>query len=371
MLLSNPFEPDVRVYKEAMTLVNNGFSVTILCWDREKKYKRREIYQGIILERFQLRGAYGGGLNSILTFFCYYIFILTFLLNKKFDAIHCHDLDTLPIGFIIGKFRNCKIIYDAHELEYFIHFPKFLRKVAENLEKTISKKADGILIVNSIQFKKFSNFISDKEKIIEIRNCPPGSFFDEAVKYVNKEKVVMGYIGYIQEGVGIEQMLNIFNQAVQSFNNIELLLVGKVHPNYQLKFTSLFKNTKKNIKIIGQVKYTEIKKYYQKIDILFILYSQENQYKYNTPTKMYEAMAHKIPVFISNIGDVKNIIDKSQCGYIVNPDNIDDVIDKLSYLLKNPKVRHKMGISGYEYARLKFNWELMESRLISVYKRMI
>ena len=35
MLLTNGFDPDVRVYKEALYLVGRGFSVTVLCWDRD------------------------------------------------------------------------------------------------------------------------------------------------------------------------------------------------------------------------------------------------------------------------------------------------------------------------------------------------
>ena len=32
MILTNGFDPDVRVYKEAKYLVEKNFEVTILCW---------------------------------------------------------------------------------------------------------------------------------------------------------------------------------------------------------------------------------------------------------------------------------------------------------------------------------------------------
>ena len=31
------------------------------------------------------------------------------------DVIHCHDLDTLPLGFVLGKLKRKPIVYDAHE----------------------------------------------------------------------------------------------------------------------------------------------------------------------------------------------------------------------------------------------------------------
>lgn len=48
--LTNAYDPDVRVYKEAVYLVRRGFSVTILCWDRtpEKEYPAHEVKEGIV-----------------------------------------------------------------------------------------------------------------------------------------------------------------------------------------------------------------------------------------------------------------------------------------------------------------------------------
>lgn len=48
MLLSNGFSPDPRVYKEAVTLVKNGYEVIILAWDREKRLLK--LYKKILSE---------------------------------------------------------------------------------------------------------------------------------------------------------------------------------------------------------------------------------------------------------------------------------------------------------------------------------
>ena len=42
MILTNGFDPDVRVYKEAKYLVEKNFEVTILCWDRRCEYIDKE-----------------------------------------------------------------------------------------------------------------------------------------------------------------------------------------------------------------------------------------------------------------------------------------------------------------------------------------
>ena len=43
MLLTNAFDPDPRVHHEAKALVESGYDVTILCWDRDYKTPAYEI----------------------------------------------------------------------------------------------------------------------------------------------------------------------------------------------------------------------------------------------------------------------------------------------------------------------------------------
>ncbi|WP_406547903.1 hypothetical protein ACI7YV_17510 [Clostridium ljungdahlii] len=54
MILTNGFDPDPRVYKEAKSLTKLGHKITILCWDREGTYidKPEENLDGIKIVRF-------------------------------------------------------------------------------------------------------------------------------------------------------------------------------------------------------------------------------------------------------------------------------------------------------------------------------
>ena len=51
MLLTNAFDPDPRVHQEAVSLVNAGYDVTILGWDRDLKAVPKERIDGIHVER--------------------------------------------------------------------------------------------------------------------------------------------------------------------------------------------------------------------------------------------------------------------------------------------------------------------------------
>ena len=47
MLLANPYSPDDRVRREAVSLQQHGYAVTILAWDRDCKKPEQETVDGV------------------------------------------------------------------------------------------------------------------------------------------------------------------------------------------------------------------------------------------------------------------------------------------------------------------------------------
>src|SRR4030042_5588982 len=65
MLLTNAFEPDPRVHQEALSLIQNGYDVSLLCWDRDRKFPPEEVIDGIKIERIYVRSPHGGGATQV------------------------------------------------------------------------------------------------------------------------------------------------------------------------------------------------------------------------------------------------------------------------------------------------------------------
>ena len=113
MLLTNAYDPDPRVRQEALTLIKMGCSLRLLAWDRDRKRAAREYMEGVEVERLFLRSSHGRGNTQLLFYAWLYVRLLWRGLRVPFDVIHCHDLDTLPLGFILGKLKRKPIVYDA------------------------------------------------------------------------------------------------------------------------------------------------------------------------------------------------------------------------------------------------------------------
>ena len=120
MILSNPFTHDPRVHNEAKSLIKVGHDVTILAWDKKGNNKPEEEKDKIKIIRsfnskfmnllpydiFRLHHWWKKGYKDALKLFQ----------KQDFDVIHCHNLDTLPIGIKLKKKMGLPLIYDAHEL---------------------------------------------------------------------------------------------------------------------------------------------------------------------------------------------------------------------------------------------------------------
>src|SRR5215469_4561418 len=115
MLLSNGFDPDPRVHNEARTLVENGYSVRIVAWDRDRARPEEELVDGIEVRRVYLKSTHGRGWTQMLFMPLVFLRMIRIALQGRFDIIHAHDFDTLPPALFLSWLRRTPVVYDAHE----------------------------------------------------------------------------------------------------------------------------------------------------------------------------------------------------------------------------------------------------------------
>jgi glycosyltransferase involved in cell wall biosynthesis len=71
---------------------------------------------------------------------------------------------------------------------------------------------------------------------------------------------------------------------------------------------------------------------------------------------MLEAMAHKLPVVASNIGAIPDFIQDGQNGFLVEPDQADQLAEKIIRLLDSPGLCNQFGENGHQLFWERYNW---------------
>jgi len=161
MLLSNPFVSDPRVYAEARTLVGNGYQVTVIAWDRECRYPLTEERFGIRVCRIHQPATYGQGVQQTTSLFAFWKRAFGILARENPDIIHCHDLDTLPVGWLAARYLGAKLIYDSHEC-YPAMFAShgglgILPRTLDWLDRFLSCRVDLIITVGDLLRERFTS----------------------------------------------------------------------------------------------------------------------------------------------------------------------------------------------------------------------
>ncbi len=84
-----------------------------------------------------------------------------------------------------------------------------------------------------------------------------------------------------------------------------------------------------------------------------------------------EYMIAGIPVIGTNTEGIAEVIRDGITGYLIPLDGHNELADKIVFLLKNPKVRIKMGLEGKKYAVEKFSLSNWVKNIVNLYSKIL
>jgi glycosyltransferase involved in cell wall biosynthesis len=376
MLFSMSFLPYqgryLRVYNEARSLVKAGMEVTLIAWDRDCREPRKETIDGINVERIWSRAGFQRGPLNGFSMFIFYIKLFIRLARKKADVIHCFNLDTILPGWFMAKLKGYRSVLDLCEPAYYANWPRkyqLLVKMLQGFERFFARRFDYLLVHNHYQVKKFTGYgISTLE---QIGSYPNRDLIVERLpgKRDSANEIVVGRIGSIYKNNGVEEMIEVFKRMKKSFPELRLLLAGKVFEEFREEFELLIAPVRDAIQVTGEFSPADLPGLYKRIDISVQLSRRTDWFKDITPTKFFETLANGVPVITSEIGDLKEIVDEYDCGVVVDETDLDSIFFGIKKLVDSSELRREMAENGWRAVQERYNWDLMDKKLIDVYQK--
>lgn len=363
MFLSNGFDPDPRVYKEARSLIKHGFKVSIICWDRTQNLKRKEQIDGIHIFRLRTGNVRSGSVCSMITHLPKFHHNAYQLAKKmQFDAVHCHDFDTVMIGYKLKKKFRVPLVYDIHDLYYtWLHqSSKLLQPLAYAMQQAdiyYAKKANHIITVTeSIGLKQegLKEYYLQKgllEKTITVLwNYPSQQAMQNINKSKPQEKTIC-YIGNIRTNKSFELLFDAMQRSKQEY---KALIVGDGHQLSAVKELA----KKKHIKAAfpGKVPYKKIHEYYSKATASFSVMGRRENDKRAISVKTFEAAYYGVPIICSKDTLDADFVTKYKLGKtcLFTAKSIQKALEEIKPITKK-----------------KFIWEQQEQKLIQIYRSML
>lgn len=362
MLLTNPFLPDPRVYKEAKSLIKAGYEVTIFAWDRECSFPETEILDGIRIMRFAIPSSYGS-LSMVFGLRRFWRAALRAAKNEDFDVVHCHDLDTLPLGLKIAKRMNKKVVYDAHEnyasmIEFDVPRPIYL--LIRHYEKRLPRRANAVIAVS----RPVGDMLScDYTVVMNARELE-----ETDADMVKKCREKTDGNGFTITYIGVLEPMRFLLEAcdtVKDMDGVRLIIGGYGRLEDDIKSCAY---ESKRIEFMGRVPYSDVLPCTAASDAVLCVFDPSNRNNLiGTPNKLFEGMMAGRPVLATKGTYSGDMVEKYRCGIAVDytPESFREAV---IYLKENPGVAEEMGKNGRKAAEEEFNWGIMEKRLIRLYK---
>ncbi len=93
ILRSNPVAPDPRVEFTARSLIAEGYTASILAWDRGGTSPQDEIWNGVKIHRYQLPAEFGSGMKNLNKLLRWQVFLWRYLSKHRAEYDILHECD--------------------------------------------------------------------------------------------------------------------------------------------------------------------------------------------------------------------------------------------------------------------------------------
>lgn len=293
-------------------------------------------------------------------------------LDINADVYHAHEPDSLQVGVKLKRKTGAKLIYDSHEYypeafsEHFSLGRSIIQDVIYLYEKHLAEQADYIITVNNLLVGKFKKYNNSVELI---PNYPVlGEGFEE--KEYGKKPIFI-YAGGLREDRGI---LKILEAIKSSKSDAGFIFIGEFETkDFKRTVEGFIENNLPNSDIIftGKIPHLKVFDYLKSADAGFVLLQPYNwRYVNSEPIKLFEYMMCKTAVIASDFPMMKDIIEKSGCGFVVKPDDSEKIAEIIDYICSSREKVAQMGENGARSVRKLYSWDAAEKRLFKVYEDM-
>jgi glycosyltransferase involved in cell wall biosynthesis len=216
------------------------------------------------------------------------------------------------------------------------------------LEKSIYENATKIFSMsNNISDSIVKQYSCDSKKVICIYVGSNAKVENKILNNDDYRNKTILFIGKNWKNKGGPELIEAFKLVQKKHKDAKLIIIG-CSPDLHMP----------NCEVVGFVPLEHISEYYRKSSIFCL------------PTRIeafgivyIEAMAHKIPVIGSHSGARPDFIINEFNGYLIDPNNIDQIAHALIKLIENPEKCKQYGINGYSIFIDKYNWEKVGEKL--------
>ncbi|WML46106.1 glycosyltransferase [Neobacillus sp. PS3-40] len=340
----------IHTQKWALFYKNNGIEVKVVTFSDHYSEENARDIDTIVLPKLL-----PGKLSYISS-----VFALKKVLKQfKPDILHAHYVSSY--GFI-GALANYHTFYVSVWGRDIFQFPQQGNLNRRIVDFTL-KKADVICSTSHVMAKE-TNKYTDKKIYI----TPFGvdlAKFKPVGGMKTGETFTLGTVKALSDKYGIADLIHAFATIHKSYPTSNLLIVGDGPQRAEYEELTRTLGIDAITTFTGRVLNDKVPEYINKMDI-FAVPSTEDSESFGVAA--VESMACGIPVVVSNVGGLPEVVLEGKTGFVVEKENPSQLADAFIKLLEDPELRRKMGLNGIEHVKENYNWLDNANGMLNLYE---
>ncbi len=119
----------------------------------------------------------------------------------------------------------------------------------------------------------------------------------------------------------------------------------------------------KNLKFLGEIPTNEISAYFSLANCGIIPLRNIEVFKSTIPSKLFDYMSAALPILLGVKGEAASILNQSKAGITFEPDNSEDLAEKIVYLKNTPNLLFEMKTKGRRFVKHNYNRKILAAKL--------
>lgn len=284
------------------------------------------------------------------------------------DIVHA-QVTTAPYSTVAALVRKkYPVLLTVHgtvtkDIKYYSGLTFVLFKLVHKPnERYVVSKIPNIIIVAPQVKDIISGMTNSKIHVI-----PNGIDFEDVQNIQPKsiEHPSIFYIGGLTKIKGVDILLKAIPIIKEKIPTIHVYIAGSGPQENELKELVKKLNIGEDVEFLGFISGRDKYAWYKSADICVFPSRHDCG-----PIVLPEAMACGKPIVASNVGGIPFMVENGKTGLLFKSENVEDLADKIVAVLKDKKIREKMGKAGLEKVK-EFTWDKIAEQTVAVYREIL
>lgn len=182
---------------------------------------------------------------------------------------------------------------------------------------------------------------------------------------------IIGYIGSIVSYEGLDDLISALKKVLLSIPNVYVVIIGNGNalPALQTQVSTLA--LEKHVLFLKQLKPTEVFRYFSIFDAVVLPRKPYTVCQLVSPLKPFEAMAMRIPLIVSDVLALKEIIKDGINGLVFPAGNYELLAERIVALAMNRKGGEELANRAYQDVLQHHTWDKIVQTISTTYDNIV